>query len=75
MAARYGKEECVGILVKQGADMEAEDKDKRTPIELAGWKLHCNVIRSLITLGADTKAAGRKHLKNIDQCLKGKRDI
>ena len=53
--------------------MEAEDKDKRTPIALAGWKRHCNVIRSLITLGPDTKTVGRKYLQNIEECLKGKR--
>ena len=72
LAARYGKGQCIGILVKQGADMEAEDKDKMTPIALAGWKGHCNVIKSLIALGANKKTVGRKNLENIDECLKGK---
>ena len=72
LAARHGKEECIGVLVKQGANLEAKDKDRRTPMELAAWRDHCSVIRVLVSLGARTDVVGRKYSKNIDECLKGK---
>ena len=52
--------------------MEAEDKDQKTAIALAAWKRHCNVIKMLIKLGANSQTAGNKYSKNIDECLKGK---
>lgn len=75
MAARYGNEQCIGVLVKHGANTEAKDKDGKTPMVLAAWKRHCNVIRILIKLGAKRETAGKKYSENIDECLKGKKVI
>ena len=73
LAARYGKEECIGVLVKQGANIEAKDKDGQTAVALAAWKRHCNVIKILIKVGANRETAGSKYSKNIEECLKSKK--
>ena len=75
MAARYGTEECIRLLIKQGANIEAEDKDGRTAVALAAWKRHCKVIKILIDLGANRKTAGKRYSKNVDQCIQGKQSI
>ena len=72
IAARYGVEECIAILIKEGADIEAEDKDGKTAIALAAWKRHCNIIRLLVKIGARKETAGRKYSKNLDECIQGK---
>ena len=72
LAARYGNEDCVGILIKEGSNIEAEDKDRKTPIALAAWMGHCNAIRILMKLGARKEMVEMKYLKNVDDCLKGK---
>ena len=69
LAARHGKEECIGVLVNQGADLEAKDNDRRTPMELAAWRGHCSVIRILISLGASRDAVRRKHSNNMLHCV------
>ena len=38
VAARFGNPGCVTILVENGADLEKEDKDGKTALELAVWK-------------------------------------
>ena len=72
LAARHGIEECIGVLVEQGANIEAKDKDGKTAMALAAWKRHCNAIRALIRLRANRETSGRKYSKNIDACLRGK---
>ena len=75
LAARYGVEECIGILIKQGANVEAEDKDGRTAMALAAWKRQCNVIRVLLKIGARKEAVGRKYSKNLEECIQGKSTV
>ena len=72
LAARHGNEECVAVLVKEGSNIEAEDKDRKTPIALAAWMGHCNVIRILMKVGARKEMVDVKNLRNVDDCLKGK---
>ena len=67
IAARFGYSECVPILVKYGADIEKEDKDGKTALELAVWKQHCLVIQELHKLGANKRSITRQQFGN---CLK-----
>ena len=72
LAARHGNEECVAVLVKEGSNIEAEDKDRKTPLALAAWMGHCKVIRILMKMGARREMVEMKNLRNVDDCLKGK---
>ena len=73
VAARNGRDDCIDVLIKEGANIEAEDKDHKTAIGLAAWKWHCDVIKTLIKLGANRVTAGKKYYQNIDKCVKGKK--
>ena len=55
VAARFGNAECIPILVRFGANIETEDKDGKTALELAVWKKHCLAAQELEKLGASIK--------------------
>ncbi|OTA68560.1 ankyrin, partial [Hypoxylon sp. EC38] len=52
----YVDAETVGMLVKAGANMEARDKDGRTPLMLAAQLGREELVRSLLIEGADPQA-------------------
>lgn len=54
-AAINGHAECVSVLVKRGSRIDAEDKDGKTALLLAAEKLHLNVVRTLLRLGASVR--------------------
>ena len=65
VAARFGNAECIPILVRFGANIETEDKDGKTALELAVWKKHCLAAQELKKLGASIK--GRRNRR----CFEG----
>jgi len=52
-AAREGCVECVKHLAVGGADLDLEDPDRMTPLNLALFNLHFEVAAELIKAGAD----------------------
>ncbi len=52
-AARQGCTECVSILAKAGADLNAVDPDRVSPLNLALINLHFETAMALIDAGAD----------------------
>ena len=75
LAARYGKGKCIAELIKHGADLEAKDKDGKTPMALAVWRRHCKVVRALVKMGASKETTSKKDSKSIAECLKGNGSI
>lgn len=51
----YADPETVRVLVKAGAKMEEQDKDERTPLMLAAQLGREELVRSLLTEGADAQ--------------------
>ena len=66
VAARFGHAECIPILVRFGANIETEDKDGKTALELAVWKKQCLAAHELEKLGANKKGLASS------KCFKGK---
>jgi uncharacterized protein len=52
-AARQGCTECIGILVKAGADINATDPDRTAALNLALLNQHYETSLALINVGAD----------------------
>ena len=52
-AAREGCVECVKHLIAGGADLDLEDPDRVTPLNMAIFNLHFEAAAALITAGAD----------------------
>ena len=75
LAARYGKVKCIAELIKHGADLEAKDKDGTTPMALAVWRHHCEVIKALVKMGASKETTSKQDSKSIAECLKRKVSI
>ena len=55
VAARFGNAECIPVLIRFGANIETEDKDGKTALELAVWKKHCIAAQELEKFGANKK--------------------
>ena len=55
VAARFGNAECIPVLVRFGANIDTEDKDGKTALELAVWKKHCLAAQELEKMGANKK--------------------
>ena len=72
VAAREGKEICLATLIRNGATLNLKDKDGATPLALAAWKNHCNIINQLTLAGAQNKSLTGKQIRNIQKCLKEK---
>ena len=56
LAAMNGHFDIICLLIEKGADVTAEDEEKRTPVHLAAENGHLEVVRLLIEKGADVTA-------------------
>jgi ankyrin repeat protein len=56
LATRYGRNECVNILLAAGAPVSSTDITGRTPLHLASWFGHADIARALVDHGADVEA-------------------
>ena len=70
IAARHGVNECVSILLRNGSDVEAQDKNGATPLALAAWQNHCGVVKTLVDSGSKTNNLEEKIRIKVDTCLK-----
>ena len=64
-AAICGNKKCINALIKEGTDVNKEDKYGYTPLIYATELGHENCVSSLIKLGANVN-----HVKSL-QCRKG----
>ena len=48
-----GKTDLAALLLKHGADINAQNKDQNTPLHLAGWYKHKSIIELLVEQGAE----------------------
>ena len=53
LAALYGNEECLNLLLEKGANKQARDKNGRSPLHIATLKGHANCIQALIDAGVE----------------------
>jgi len=60
LASRWGKTETVQWLVKNGADINATDKHRKTPLRKAAQAGHTKTVACLVDHGADLNAADNK---------------
>jgi ankyrin repeat protein len=56
VASRHGHMDVTRLLLEHGADLEAQDDDKCTPLLLASRREYVEVTRILLTYGADREA-------------------
>lgn len=56
-AALNGNAKAMGILLSQGADIEATDEEKRTPLHIAACHGHVETVKMLLEEGANKEAA------------------
>jgi len=54
IAAYKGYESVVGVLLDEGASIDAADKDSQTPLHVASRNGHESIVRLLLDQGADT---------------------
>jgi len=73
IAARYGKHKCVKTLIAKGANVEALDADKKTPIQLAQWKseeLGCGSVVALVNGNAVITHLDNAERARVTKCMK-----
>ena len=68
-AARSGDTEAVRALLKRGANLEAQDKDGKTPLLWAAERGHTEIVRLLLAQGANREARDREGLTAYDLAL------
>ncbi|KAK3294153.1 ankyrin repeat-containing domain protein [Chaetomium fimeti] len=59
----YATPDTVGVLVKRAANLEARDRNSRTPLMLAAQLGRANLARRLLAEGADAQARDRNGAK------------
>jgi ankyrin repeat protein len=57
LAAYFGVEGIVRLLLHRGADVKAAATDGETPLHRASYNGHLEVVQLLLDKGADVKAA------------------
>ena len=60
-AARNGDPDAAAVALREGADIETRDANRRTPLLLAATADHAAVARLLVDLGADPDALDGRH--------------
>ena len=58
-AAAQGDLQLVALLLKQGAAIEALARGTRSPLMLASFSAHLQVVRQLLDAGANVNAANK----------------
>ena len=53
IAGRYNHPECIAPLLDAGAELDALDAASNTPLSLAAWQNHCEVIQQFVLMGAN----------------------
>ena len=76
IAARYDEHECVQSLLERGANKEARDSDRKTPIQLALWKyyldrykLGCESIKIFVKAQAEIDHLGGYKKDKVGRCM------
>jgi ankyrin repeat protein len=64
-AALSGHADVVMLLIQNGADVNAVNKDKWTSLHLAAWKSHVEVAKLLIQNGADVNAVNKDNRMSL----------
>ena len=75
IAARFGDAECVKTLYESGANIEARDKQGKTPLQLAQWKsaeFGCAAVNALIDAHAKTDYLSQNEVKAVEACAPSK---
>ncbi|KAL1623280.1 hypothetical protein SLS56_008385 [Neofusicoccum ribis] len=57
-AAKAGHPEVAGLIIKRGADVDAQDTTGNTPLVTATWNRHPQVMEVLLRNGADRMTIG-----------------
>lgn len=60
IATAYSQEEAVDILLKHGAQVNAADKSKNTPLHFACLKGYYNIVKRLLDEGVNVNAKNKK---------------
>ncbi len=71
-AARLGNERMARQLIDIGLDVDAEDRDGRTPLHLAVLGEHKEVAQLLLDSGADVNAADEEGRTSLHAAIEGK---
>ncbi|KFY08735.1 hypothetical protein V492_05960 [Pseudogymnoascus sp. VKM F-4246] len=66
LAASYGHEAIVQLLLEKGADVEAKDRDGQTALHLAAEGGHKVVVQLLLEKGADAEAKNNRWYTPLD---------
>ncbi|MDD0824286.1 ankyrin repeat domain-containing protein [Mannheimia sp. AT1] len=75
-AVALGNKEKVNMLLAKGADINAQDKGKRTPILIAAQHNHLDLVRFLAEQGADINAQDNKSFNPfIHGCIFNKLEL
>ncbi|XP_078594440.1 uncharacterized protein LOC144872257 [Branchiostoma floridae x Branchiostoma japonicum] len=59
VASRNGRTEVAELLIKNGANLEARDKNQNTPLHLAAAEGHIGTCEHLIRSGADVQSIAK----------------
>jgi hypothetical protein len=74
VASRHGHHKCTKVLLAAGANVEALDKDNKSPLSLAQWKsaeLGCGSVKALITAKAKTDGLDNVAKARVQLCTQG----
>lgn len=75
MAAMHGHVHCLERLIHAGSDMHLEDKNGVTPLGLAAIGMKNDVIKKLVSLGANVDVLDDNHKKTYAAEIKAGAEI
>ncbi|UKZ76961.1 hypothetical protein TrVFT333_004677 [Trichoderma virens FT-333] len=74
VAAQLGNKAIFDLLIENGADIEASDKNCRTPLATAALYGHMNAVKWLVEKGANIEAKDRKKRTPLMLAIIGKHE-